>query len=126
MVGPERRRPLSRGRGPVLPFGTMLLQLRRRGLLHTAPNAYIRATMFPPKPSRSDTAKPAPRNGERLRWGLTGLGAIFLIVMVVAAGLKPLARDTDRDPKGESLAVLGVAPGAGPANPDRPATPPRP
>ncbi len=82
--------------------------------------------MLSPKPSRSTTAKPAPRNGDRLRWGLTGLGAIFLIVMVVAAGLKPVARDTDRDPQGESLAVLGVAPGAGPTTPDRPATPPKP
>jgi hypothetical protein len=76
-----------------------------------------------PKPSRPSTARSEPRNGERLRIGLTGLGAIFLIVMVVAAGLKPVGRATDRDPQGESLAVLGVAPGAGQGAPD---TPPQP
>jgi hypothetical protein len=66
----------------------------------------------PPRPPE----KPASRNGERLRLGLTGLGAIFLIVMVVAAGLKPAPRAAAGDPQGESLAVLGVAPGAsGPA-----------
>jgi hypothetical protein len=82
--------------------------------------------MLPPKSSQPATAKSAPRNGERLRLGLTGLGAIFLIVMVVAAGLKPAARNDDRDPQGESLAVLGVAPGAGPTTPDAQATPNRP
>jgi hypothetical protein len=82
--------------------------------------------MLLPKSTRAAPARPAQRNGERLRWGLTGLGAIFLIVMVVAAGLKPAPRATDRDPQGESLAVLGVAPGAGPATPDRAATPPKP
>jgi hypothetical protein len=50
------------------------------------------------------------RSGERLRWGLTGLAAIFLIVMIAAAGLRPTDRD-DRPGTGESLAVLGVAPG---------------
>ena len=59
--------------------------------------------------------KSEPRHGERLRLGMTGLGAIFLIVMVVAAGLKPVPRPVTSDPKGESLAVLGVAPGAAPA-----------
>jgi hypothetical protein len=72
------------------------------------------------KPSRPTTE---PRNGERLRLGLTGLGAIFLIVMVVAAGLKPAGRATNRDPQGESLAVLGVAPGAGQGAPDAPPNP---
>jgi len=69
------------------------------------------------KQSRSPAIeKSAPRNGERLRLGLTGLGAIFLIVMVVAAGLKPAQGPSADDPQGESLAVLGVAPGAaGPA-----------
>jgi hypothetical protein len=85
------------------------------GLSHTAPNAYIILIMRMPKPSRPSTE---PRNGERLRLGLTGLGAIFLIVMVVAAGLKPVGRATNRDPQGESLAVLGVAPGAGQTAPD--------
>ncbi|MEI6486304.1 MAG: hypothetical protein WCO11_08560 [Sphingomonadales bacterium] len=50
------------------------------------------------------------RSGDRLRWGLTGLAAIMLIVMVAAAGSRP----TGREPQpgaGEPLAVLGVAPG---------------
>ena len=54
----------------------------------------------------------APRSGDRLRMGLTGLGAIFLLVMIVAAGLKPASGDRAHDRQGESLAVLGVAPGA--------------
>ena len=63
---------------------------------------------LPPHPDQ-----PVRRNGERLRLGLTGLGAIFLLVMVVAAGLKPASRVAENDRQGESLAVLGVAPGAG-------------
>jgi hypothetical protein len=82
--------------------------------------------MLPPKPSQPASAKPAPRNGERLRLGLTGLGAIFLIVMMVAAGLKPAPRHDDRGPQGESLAVLGVAPGAGSTAPDALPPPNRP
>lgn len=50
------------------------------------------------------------RSGERLRWGLTGLAAIFLIVMIAAAGLRPVGNQ-DKPGTGESLAVLGVAPG---------------
>ena len=58
------------------------------------------------------------RSGDRLRWGVTGLGAIMLIVMVAAAGLRP----TGREPQpgtGEPLAVLGVAPGPA-TRPDTP------
>ena len=50
------------------------------------------------------------RSGDRLRWGLTGLAAIFLIVMLAAARLGP-ARVNDQPGAGEPLAVLGVAPG---------------
>lgn len=82
-------------------------------------NAYINA-MTPQKLQPSK--KLAPRNAERLRLGLTGLAAIFLLVMVVAAGLRPFGHPAPQDPKGESLAVLGVAPGAGPSEP----TPPKP
>lgn len=75
--------------------------------------AYTDTAMMRPKPRRpSAIDKTVPRNGERLRLGLTGLGAIFLIVIVVAAGLKPAATPAAGDPQGESLAVLGVAPGA--------------
>ena len=52
------------------------------------------------------------RSGERLRWGLTGLAAVFLLVMIAAAGLQPADR-SERPGAGESLAVLGVAPGPG-------------
>lgn len=50
------------------------------------------------------------RSGERLRWGLTGLAAVFLVVMVAAASLRPTGREA-RPGTGEPLAVLGVAPG---------------
>jgi hypothetical protein len=52
----------------------------------------------------------AARSGDRLRWGLTGLAAIFLVVMIAAASLQPTSR-SERPGSGESLAVLGVAPG---------------
>lgn len=50
---------------------------------------------------------------QRVRAGLTGLAAIFLMVLVAAAGLKP-ARPAlpDNGPPVETLAVLGVAPGS--------------
>jgi hypothetical protein len=54
------------------------------------------------------------RSGERLRWGLTGLAAIFLIVMLAAARLGPARvgrTPADQPGTGEPLAVLGVAPG---------------
>lgn len=51
-----------------------------------------------------------PGSSERLRWGLTGLAAIFLLVLVAAAGLRPHGR-AERPGTGEPLAVLGVAPG---------------
>jgi hypothetical protein len=52
----------------------------------------------------------ARRSGERLRWGLTGLAAVFLIVLAAAAGLGPTSRE-EQPGAGEPLAVLGVAPG---------------
>ncbi len=64
----------------------------------------------PPAPSRR-----VPQRQDRLRWGLTGLAAVFLLVMVTAAGLRqaPGAEQSraDKPGTGESLAVLGVAPG---------------
>lgn len=63
-------------------------------------------------------ARPAGRGrgSERLRWGLTGLAAIFLLVLIAAAGLRPAAPARQEAPQGEPLAVLGVAPGAAPAD----------
>ncbi|WP_164157948.1 hypothetical protein [Sandarakinorhabdus rubra] len=52
----------------------------------------------------------AARSGDRLRWGLTGLATIFLVVMIAAASVGPVGR-AQRPGAGESLAVLGVAPG---------------
>ena len=63
---------------------------------------------LPPTSPASDLR--ARRSGERLRWGLTGLAAVFLIVLVAAAGLRPTGRE-DKHGTGEPLAVLGVAPG---------------
>jgi hypothetical protein len=54
------------------------------------------------------------RSGERLRWGLTGLAAIVLIVMLAAARLGPnqsMNSVRGKPGAGEPLAVLGVAPG---------------
>jgi hypothetical protein len=62
---------------------------------------------LPPISSASDLR--ARRSGERLRWGLTGLAAVFLIVLA-AAGLGPTSRE-EQPGAGEPLAVLGVAPG---------------
>ncbi|WP_372915919.1 hypothetical protein [Sandarakinorhabdus sp.] len=64
-----------------------------------------------PDPTGPDTRpRHAARNGERLRWGLTGLAAVFLIVMVAAASLRPAGRGA-QPATGEPLALLGVAPG---------------
>jgi hypothetical protein len=60
-------------------------------------------------PAVAAVARVLPR-GERLRWGLTGLAAVFLVVMVAAAGLRPTGREA-KPGTGEPLAVLGVAPG---------------
>lgn len=53
-------------------------------------------------------------NGERVRGGLTGLAAIFLLVLAAAAGLRPDDRPAaSAAAPAETLAVLGVAPGSG-------------
>ena len=55
----------------------------------------------------------------RIRWGLTGLAAIFLLVLIAAAGLRPSAPPAAApESQAEPLAVLGVAPGAAPAAED--------
>lgn len=50
---------------------------------------------------------------QRVRVGLTGLAAIFLLVLIAAAGIKPAASPVKPKAQAETLAVLGVAPGSG-------------
>jgi hypothetical protein len=49
----------------------------------------------------------------RINIGLTLLALIFLIVMVAAAGVRANRSSVAVSPRGETLAVLGVAPGSG-------------
>lgn len=65
------------------------------------------------------------RSGERLRWGVTGLATIFLIVMLAAARLGPTPNPNQATGStgagvGEPLAVLGVAPGPAARPPEPP------
>lgn len=60
---------------------------------------------------------------QRIRVGLTGLAAIFLLVLVATAGMRPAVSLAAQDTHGEPLAVLGVAPGAGPTELARDAQP---
>lgn len=53
---------------------------------------------------------------QRVRVGLTGLAAIFLAVLIAAAGMRPVRSWQPSGAPGEPLAVLGVAPGAGSAD----------
>jgi hypothetical protein len=50
---------------------------------------------------------------QRVRVGLTGLAAIFLLVMIAAAGVRPTAHVVPPKGQGETLAMLGVAPSSG-------------
>lgn len=61
----------------------------------------------------------------RIRLGLTGLAAIFLLVMVAAAGMRPAPSAAAVGSGAEPLAVLGVAPGAAAHGPDQPRKPSR-
>lgn len=66
---------------------------------------------LPPSDEHRTAPRRAPaRSGDRLRWGVTGLGAIMLIVMAAAAGMRPAGNEAQPG-TGEPLAVLGVAPG---------------
>lgn len=49
---------------------------------------------------------------QRVRVGLTGLAFIFLLVLIAAAGLRPNRSMAPTEPHAETLAMLGVAPGA--------------
>lgn len=61
----------------------------------------------------ADAATERPGTAQRVRVGLTGLAAIFLLVMGAAAGLRPAKSVAPDDAQGETLAVLGVAPSSG-------------
>lgn len=65
-------------------------------------------------------------SAQRIRVGLTGLAAIFLLVLIAAAGVRPSQSMAAQESAGEPLAVLGVAPGAGPATADRKSAAPAP
>jgi hypothetical protein len=58
--------------------------------------------------------------------GLTGLAFVFLIVMVAAAGLRPFHEESAPKAKEETLATLGVAPGADEVKPPAQLPPPQP
>lgn len=49
---------------------------------------------------------------QRVRVGLTGLAAIFLLVLIAAAGLRPGVSRGASQAVDEPLAMLGVAPAA--------------
>lgn len=61
---------------------------------------------------------------QRVRVGLTGLAAIFLLVMFAAASLKPVRQVVQPKGQAETLAVLGVAPSSGAVEPIRQQQPP--
>lgn len=65
--------------------------------------------------ARADAPMRALATGQRVRVGLTGLAAIFLLVLLAAAGLGPTEQLATPVSADEPLAVLGVAPGAGSA-----------
>ena len=54
----------------------------------------------------------ATATAQRVRAGLTGLAAIFLVVMVAAAGMRPERSVAPVGTPAEPLSVLGVTPGA--------------
>ena len=62
----------------------------------------------------------------RVRIGLTGLAFVFLLVLISAAGLRPGRSVAPAGAQGETLAVLGVAPGMDSAAPATTAPPPQP
>jgi hypothetical protein len=59
---------------------------------------------------------------QRLRAGLTGLGLVFLVVMIASLLFTPVKAPLDAAPS-EPLAQLGVAPGPAPIAAPPPAKP---
>ena len=49
---------------------------------------------------------------QRVRVGLTGLAFVFLLLVVAAAGMRPDRSVAPAGAQGETLALLGVAPGS--------------
>ena len=75
-------------------------------LLQRGPSAGNRISGYP----RTATAGRSSQNGQRIRLGITGLAAIFLIVLIAAAGLRPGRSVAPDGAQGDPLATLGVAP----------------
>ena len=50
---------------------------------------------------------------QRVRVGLTGLAFVFLLVLISSAGMRPERSVAPAGAQGETLAMLGVAPGSG-------------
>lgn len=50
---------------------------------------------------------------QRVRVGMTGLAFVFMLLLVAAAGMRPDRSVAPAGAQGETLALLGVAPGAG-------------
>jgi hypothetical protein len=71
----------------------------------------------------ADIPTPPVASGQRVRVGLTGLAAIFLLVLVATAGLRPGVQRSAPQAADEPLAVLGVAPAAPDDRPPAPAAP---
>lgn len=72
-----------------------------------------------PKNPAPEAAAHQSASMQRLNVGVTLLAVIFLIVMAAAAGGRATRISPAVTPKGETLAVLGVTPGA-----DLPTAPP--
>ncbi len=50
---------------------------------------------------------------QRVRVGMTGLAFVFMLLLVAAAGMRPDRSVAPAGAQGETLALLGVAPGSG-------------
>lgn len=49
---------------------------------------------------------------QRVRVGMTGLAFVFMLLLVAAAGMRPDRSVAPANAQGETLALLGVAPGS--------------
>lgn len=53
---------------------------------------------------------------QRVRVGMTGLAFVFMLLLVAAAGMRPDRSVAPAGAQGETLALLGVAPGSSDLN----------